>query len=193
MTLVFEDIHYADSGLLDFVDHLLDLRRGLPIFVVTLARPELIERRPTGAPASGTSSRCLSSLCPSRRSANSSPASCLGCRRRPCRRSSLAPRGAAVCGRDGAHAPRRGPARHRRRGLSPGRRPDQPGRPGDAHRADRGRLDGLDRATARCLRRRRSWARASPSPACRPYRDRRGRTRTQAATPCPAGAADARD
>ena len=46
VALVFEDMHFADAGLLDFVDHLLDFSRGLPIYVVTLARPELIERRP---------------------------------------------------------------------------------------------------------------------------------------------------
>ena len=46
VALVFEDMHFADAGLLDFVDHLLDFSRGLPIYVVTLARPDLIERRP---------------------------------------------------------------------------------------------------------------------------------------------------
>ena len=45
--MVFEDLHWADSGTLDFIDHLLDWSRGLPIYVVTLARPELYERRPS--------------------------------------------------------------------------------------------------------------------------------------------------
>ncbi len=44
--LVFEDLQWADSGLLDFIDHLLDWSRGLPIIVVTLARPELFDKRP---------------------------------------------------------------------------------------------------------------------------------------------------
>jgi class 3 adenylate cyclase len=44
--MVFEDFHHADSGLLDFVDHLLQWTRGLPILVVTLSRPELLDRRP---------------------------------------------------------------------------------------------------------------------------------------------------
>ncbi|MEA2545477.1 MAG: hypothetical protein QOI09_750 [Chloroflexota bacterium] len=44
--LVFEDLQWADSGLLDFIDHLLDWSRALPIMVVTLARPELYDRRP---------------------------------------------------------------------------------------------------------------------------------------------------
>jgi class 3 adenylate cyclase/tetratricopeptide (TPR) repeat protein len=46
VALVFEDMHHADSGLLDFIDHLLEWSRGLPIYIVTLARPELLERRP---------------------------------------------------------------------------------------------------------------------------------------------------
>ena len=52
--LVFEDLQWADSGLLDFIDHLLDWSRGLPILVVTLARPELFDRRPTGEPTGGS-------------------------------------------------------------------------------------------------------------------------------------------
>jgi class 3 adenylate cyclase/tetratricopeptide (TPR) repeat protein len=43
--LVFEDIHWADSALLDFVEYLLDWSRDHPIFILTLARPELTERR----------------------------------------------------------------------------------------------------------------------------------------------------
>ena len=46
VVLVFEDFHFADSGLLDFVDHLMEWSRGMPIHVLTLARPELLERRP---------------------------------------------------------------------------------------------------------------------------------------------------
>ena len=44
--LVFEDLQWADSALLDFIEHLLDWSRELPILVVTLARPELFDRRP---------------------------------------------------------------------------------------------------------------------------------------------------
>jgi len=46
VVMVFEDFHYADGGLIDFVDHLLEWSRSFPIYVLTLARPELIERRP---------------------------------------------------------------------------------------------------------------------------------------------------
>jgi class 3 adenylate cyclase/tetratricopeptide (TPR) repeat protein len=45
--LVFEDLHWAEGGLLDFIESLLSSARSRPILVVALARPELIERRPT--------------------------------------------------------------------------------------------------------------------------------------------------
>jgi class 3 adenylate cyclase len=45
VVLVFEDLQWADAGLLDFVEYLLDWARDHPIYVVTLARPELAERR----------------------------------------------------------------------------------------------------------------------------------------------------
>jgi class 3 adenylate cyclase/tetratricopeptide (TPR) repeat protein len=44
--LVFEDLHWADEGLLDFVDHLVDWTSGVPLLCVCTARPELLERRP---------------------------------------------------------------------------------------------------------------------------------------------------
>jgi tetratricopeptide (TPR) repeat protein len=46
VVLVFEDIQWADGGLLDFIDHMLDWSRNAPILIVTLARPEILERRP---------------------------------------------------------------------------------------------------------------------------------------------------
>jgi class 3 adenylate cyclase/tetratricopeptide (TPR) repeat protein len=42
--LLFEDLQWADPGLIDFVDHLMEWANG-PIYVVTLARPDLLERR----------------------------------------------------------------------------------------------------------------------------------------------------
>jgi class 3 adenylate cyclase/tetratricopeptide (TPR) repeat protein len=56
VALVFEDLHWADSGLIAFVEHLLDWSRSLPIFVLALARPELAERHPgfPGATRSAT-------------------------------------------------------------------------------------------------------------------------------------------
>jgi class 3 adenylate cyclase/tetratricopeptide (TPR) repeat protein len=44
--LVFEDMHWADSSLLDFVEYMLDWSRSSALFVVTHARPELLDRRP---------------------------------------------------------------------------------------------------------------------------------------------------
>jgi class 3 adenylate cyclase/tetratricopeptide (TPR) repeat protein len=44
--LVFEDMQWADASLLEFVEYLLDWSRSHPLFVVTLARPELSERHP---------------------------------------------------------------------------------------------------------------------------------------------------
>ena len=46
LVLVFEDLHWADDGVLDFVDHLVDWATAVPILVVATARPELLERRP---------------------------------------------------------------------------------------------------------------------------------------------------
>jgi predicted ATPase len=43
--LVFEDLHWADDALLDFVDHLVDWASGVPILVVCTTRPELLDRR----------------------------------------------------------------------------------------------------------------------------------------------------
>ena len=45
VVMVFEDLQHADPGLLDFIDHLLEWSRGVPITVITLARPELLDRR----------------------------------------------------------------------------------------------------------------------------------------------------
>jgi class 3 adenylate cyclase/tetratricopeptide (TPR) repeat protein len=45
VAMVFEDLHWADAGLLDFIDHMLEWSRDFPIYIVTLARPELLERR----------------------------------------------------------------------------------------------------------------------------------------------------
>jgi len=45
LVLVFEDLHWADDGLLDFVDHLVDWATQVPLLVVATARPELLSRR----------------------------------------------------------------------------------------------------------------------------------------------------
>jgi class 3 adenylate cyclase/tetratricopeptide (TPR) repeat protein len=45
LILVFEDLHWADDGLLDFVDHLADWAGSVPLLVLCTARPELLDRR----------------------------------------------------------------------------------------------------------------------------------------------------
>ncbi len=51
--LAFEDLQWADSGLLDFIDYLLEWSAEHPIFILALGRTELESRRPTW----GTSAR----------------------------------------------------------------------------------------------------------------------------------------
>jgi class 3 adenylate cyclase/predicted ATPase len=46
VVVLVEDAQYADTGLLDFLDHLIDWARDLPIFVLVFARPELGQARP---------------------------------------------------------------------------------------------------------------------------------------------------
>jgi class 3 adenylate cyclase/tetratricopeptide (TPR) repeat protein len=46
LVLVFEDLHWADESLLDFVDYLVEWAAGVPLLVVATARPELLARRP---------------------------------------------------------------------------------------------------------------------------------------------------
>jgi class 3 adenylate cyclase len=46
LVLVFEDLHWADEGLLDFVDYLVEWAGAVPILIVATARPELLTRRP---------------------------------------------------------------------------------------------------------------------------------------------------
>jgi class 3 adenylate cyclase/tetratricopeptide (TPR) repeat protein len=46
LVLVFEDLHWADDGLLDFVDYLAEWAGGVRLLIVCVARPELLTRRP---------------------------------------------------------------------------------------------------------------------------------------------------
>jgi predicted ATPase/class 3 adenylate cyclase len=45
MVMVFEDIHWADHGMLDLIEHLARWVRA-PLLILCLARDELLERRP---------------------------------------------------------------------------------------------------------------------------------------------------
>jgi class 3 adenylate cyclase/tetratricopeptide (TPR) repeat protein len=47
LVLVFEDLHWADDGLVDFVDHLAEWSGPLPLLIVCTARPELLEKHPS--------------------------------------------------------------------------------------------------------------------------------------------------
>ncbi len=47
LVLVFDDLHWADARLLDFIEELVDRQAEAPILVVCLARPDLLEQRPS--------------------------------------------------------------------------------------------------------------------------------------------------
>jgi class 3 adenylate cyclase/tetratricopeptide (TPR) repeat protein len=44
--VVFEDLHWADDAMLDFVDYLVEWAGSVPLLVLCTARPELLTRRP---------------------------------------------------------------------------------------------------------------------------------------------------
>jgi class 3 adenylate cyclase/tetratricopeptide (TPR) repeat protein len=46
VVLMVEDAQHADRGLLDFLDHVVDWSRDLPVYVLVLGRPELDDVRP---------------------------------------------------------------------------------------------------------------------------------------------------
>lgn len=49
LVLVFDDLHWAEDPLLDMIEDVVDHAHGVPILVACLARPELLEARPTWA------------------------------------------------------------------------------------------------------------------------------------------------
>ncbi|MDQ3767733.1 MAG: AAA family ATPase, partial [Actinomycetota bacterium] len=56
--MVFDDMHWADASMVDFVEYLMEWSRNHPLFVLTLARPELLDRR-SGWGAAGRNSTSL--------------------------------------------------------------------------------------------------------------------------------------
>ena len=46
LAVVVEDIHWAEPTLLDLLQHLVDWTRDAPIFLLCLARPDLLDERP---------------------------------------------------------------------------------------------------------------------------------------------------
>jgi DNA-binding SARP family transcriptional activator len=49
LVLSFEDVHWAEPTLLDLIEHLADWVRDAPVLIVCLARPELLDGRPSWA------------------------------------------------------------------------------------------------------------------------------------------------
>jgi tetratricopeptide (TPR) repeat protein len=46
LVLVLEDIHWAESTLLDLIEHIVEWTREAPMLIVCLARPHLLDERP---------------------------------------------------------------------------------------------------------------------------------------------------
>jgi len=46
LVVVFDDLHWGESALLDLIEHIADYSRDAPILILCLARPELLDRRP---------------------------------------------------------------------------------------------------------------------------------------------------
>ena len=47
LVLVIEDLHWSSDSLLDLVESMLQPRADVPLLMIALARPELLDRRPT--------------------------------------------------------------------------------------------------------------------------------------------------
>jgi len=63
LVLCFEDLHWAEQTLLDLVEYLAGWSRGAPMLILCLARPELVERRPTWiAPSANSDAIALEPL-----------------------------------------------------------------------------------------------------------------------------------
>jgi class 3 adenylate cyclase/tetratricopeptide (TPR) repeat protein len=46
LTVVFDDLHWAEPALLDLIEHVADFSRDAPILLTCLARPEFLDERP---------------------------------------------------------------------------------------------------------------------------------------------------
>jgi class 3 adenylate cyclase len=47
LVVVLDDLHWAEETLFDLVEHVADLSRDAPVLLLCMARPELLERRPS--------------------------------------------------------------------------------------------------------------------------------------------------
>jgi class 3 adenylate cyclase/tetratricopeptide (TPR) repeat protein len=65
LVLVFEDVHWADQAMLEFVEHLVEWSTGVPMLIACTARPELFQSRPGWGGGTGNSATiALSPLTP---------------------------------------------------------------------------------------------------------------------------------
>jgi predicted ATPase len=55
VVVVFEDIHWAEPTFLDLLEYLAGWSAGFPILLCCLARPDMLDRRPSLAAAHGAS------------------------------------------------------------------------------------------------------------------------------------------
>jgi class 3 adenylate cyclase/tetratricopeptide (TPR) repeat protein len=62
VALIVEDIHWAEPTLLDLLDHLVDWTRDAPLLLLCLARPDLIDNRPTWGASSEAETLTLEPL-----------------------------------------------------------------------------------------------------------------------------------
>ncbi len=54
VVLVFEDLQWADPSLVDFIEHMATWSRSHPIFILALARPELLDHHPSWGAGAGS-------------------------------------------------------------------------------------------------------------------------------------------
>ena len=47
LVVVFDDIHWAEPALLDLIEHVADWSKEVPLFLLCMARPDLLDLRPT--------------------------------------------------------------------------------------------------------------------------------------------------
>ena len=47
LVVVFDDVQWGEETFLDLIDHVADLSRGAPLLLLCLARPDLLDKRPT--------------------------------------------------------------------------------------------------------------------------------------------------
>lgn len=45
LVVVFDDVHWGEPAFLDLIEHVADFSRGVPILLLCIARPDLLERR----------------------------------------------------------------------------------------------------------------------------------------------------